>query len=82
MDGGLNMISISEFFNSLSANWVTRIQNADPHNDGWAQLPSIYLDKLETNGTLPLYNFDDTVIFPELDRLFKRRLFKTLIKHL
>ena len=68
-NGGLNMIDVEEFFQSLSASWISRIQNADPNSHRWSQLAHYHLGKLDVDNYGPLYNFDKSVLFTELDVL-------------
>ncbi len=68
--GGLNMINIQVFFDSLIASWITRIFLADPHRDTWVQLARLFTKSFDINNNLQLrYNFDKTVEFKEVANL-------------
>ena len=65
-NGGLNMINIQAFFNSLLASWIKRILIADPNKDNWVQLPIYFLNVVDIEGLNLRYNFDNSVVFPEI----------------
>ena len=73
--GGLNMVDIQSYLDSLSATWITRIRESDPNVDQWAQLPNIFLKSINTNDIGFVFNFDDTVVFKEVENIpsFYRR---------
>ena len=61
--GGLNMINVKAFFQSLLATWVVRILKADPKIDNWVQLPKTFLHDMDAEGLNLRYNFDDSIVF-------------------
>ena len=67
--GGLNMINIQAFFNSLVANWTNRIIEADPNVHGWVQLSSMFLKSFDFAGLYMMFNFDDSVLFSDIEQL-------------
>ena len=48
--GGLRMVDIQAFFDSLLANWVNRILDAEPNVHGWVQLPRLFLKPFDIDG--------------------------------
>ena len=67
--GGLNMVDIRSVFMSFKAAWVLRILKSNPSINSWAQLANYYLKPfLQSNNEL-IFNFDDSVNFPELQLL-------------
>ena len=80
--GGLNMLDIPSFLNSLLASWVPKIQEADPNRNNWVQLPKLLLNKLDIDGIGFRYNFDENVLFPEVNKLntFYREVIKSYNK--
>ena len=78
--GGLNMIDTQLFFDSLIANWINRILNADPNLQGWVQLARVFLKPFDLKGLNVRFNFDDSVLFPKIEELtaFYRRNAKML----
>ena len=68
-NGGLNMIDLQSFIKSLVAGWILRIQAADPNIYSWVQLPKHYLQKLHEVGLNLRFNFDESVIFLETDKV-------------
>ena len=77
-NGGLNMIDLQSFIKSLVAGWILRIQAADPNIYSWVQLPKHYLQKLHEVGLNLRFNFDESVVFLETDKVpsFYREAFK------
>ena len=75
---GLNMIKIQAFFNSLLASWIKRILKTDPNKDNWVQLPVYFLNAVDMEGLNLRYNFDNSVVFPEIAALpkFYEKAFK------
>ena len=67
--GGLNMIDTQLFFDSLIANWINRILNADPNLHGWVQLARVFLKPFDLEGLNVMFNFDDSVLFPKIEEL-------------
>ena len=69
------MVDIQSYLDSLSATWITRIRESDPNVDQWAQLPNIFLKSINTNDIGFVFNFDDTVVFKEVENIpsFYRR---------
>ena len=67
--GGLNMINIQAFFNSLVANWTNRILEADPNVHGWVQLSRMFLKSSDFTGLYVMFNFDDSVLFSDIEQL-------------
>ena len=63
------MINMQLFFNALSASWISRIQDADPNTCNWVQLPKIYLYKLDGQGLNFRFNFDESVIFADVENI-------------
>ena len=63
------MVSIQAFFDSLLANWVNRILDAEPNEHGWVQLPILFLKLFDIDGLDVRYNFDDSVNFPIVESL-------------
>ena len=77
-EGGLNMIDIKSLFDSFKATWVPKIMNANPEIHGWAQLSRLFLKKLiECNLNLKM-NFDDSVLFEELENI--QQFYKEVIQ--
>ena len=78
VNGGLNMINMQLFFNALKASWISRIQAADPNTCNWVQLPKIYLYKLDEQGLKFRFNFDESVIFADVENIpcFYKQAFK------
>ena len=72
------MINIQAFFNSLLASWIKRILRADPNKDNWVQLPIYFLNLVDIEGLNLRYNFDNSVVFPEIAALskFYKKAFK------
>ena len=56
--GGLNMIDIKMLFMSLKASWITKLLNANPATQNWAQLPNKYFKKFLECNTKLVFNFD------------------------
>ena len=53
-------------FMSFKASWVQRFLRCEPSIHGWAQLVHSYLKPfLDSNAEL-IFNFDDTVYFPNI----------------
>ena len=67
--GGLNMIDVRVFCNSLSASWITRILEANPNQDSWVQLPRYFLGTVDIQGLYFRFNFDERVFFPDIQRI-------------
>ena len=64
--GGLNMVDVRSAFMSFKASWVQRFLRCEPSIHGWAQLAHSYLKPfLDCNAEL-IFNFDDTVYFPNI----------------
>ena len=63
------MINIHTFFNSLLASWIKRILMADPNKENWVQLPAYFLQAVHIEGLNLRYNFDNSVVFPEIATL-------------
>ena len=63
------MIDTQCLFDSFKASWVNRIMNANPDLHGWAQLPRIFLHKFNDHGLNLSFNFDESVIFEELNNI-------------
>ena len=62
--GGLNMVDVRSAFMSFKASWVLRFLKCEPNIHGWAQLAHSNLKPfLDCNAEL-IFNFDDTVYFP------------------
>ena len=53
------MIDIQCYFEALKATWISRIQNSDPCNDCWAQIPHVYFTPFNIAQTMLKFNFDD-----------------------
>ena len=72
------MIDPQLFFDSLVANWINRILNADPNLQGWVQLARVFLKPFDLEGLHVRFNFDDSVLFPKIEELtpFYRRMLK------
>ena len=72
------MINIQAFFNSLLASWIKRILRADPNKDNWVQLPIYFLKVVDIEGLNLRYNFDNSVVFPEIAVIpkFYKKAFK------
>ena len=72
------MINMQLFFNALKASWISRIQAADHNTCNWVQLPKIYLYKLDEQGLNFRFNFDESVIFEDVENIpcFYRQTFK------
>ena len=86
-NGGLNMINIQAFFNSLKASWIKRILMADPNKDNWVQLPAYFLKAIHIEGLNFRYNFDSSVVFTEITTIwsyqsFIKKLLNVTIWHL
>ena len=67
--GGLNMIDLSSFFQSIKAQWVNRIVEANPAEDSWVQIPLFFFKTLDIDHSTLKYNFDDSVAFPQISQL-------------
>jgi hypothetical protein len=67
--GGLNMVDIQSYLDSLSATWITRIRESDPNVDQWAQLPNVFLKVINVNDIGLVLNFDNTVVFKEVENI-------------
>ena len=72
------------FFNALKASWISRIQAADPDTCNWVQLPKIYLYKLDEHRLNFRFNFDESVIFDEVENIpcFYKQHLSTTTRHL
>jgi len=68
-NGGLNMVDIKTMFMSFKASWVTRILLSDPKVNGWSQIAYFYLQPFIDCQNNLIFNFDDTVYFPQLKSL-------------
>lgn len=77
-EGGLNMVDIQLYINSLSATWISRLQESNPNIDQWAQLPNIFFNSININDIGFLFNFDDSIVFQEVEYLpeFYRQVVK------
>ena len=63
---GLNMVDVISAFMSFKASWVRRFLKCEPNIHCWAQLAHSYLKPyLGCNAEL-IFNFDDTVYFPNI----------------
>ena len=82
--GGLRMVNIQAFFDSLLANWVNRILDAEPNVHGWVQLPRLFLKPFDIDGLDVRYKFDDSVNFPRVESLpsYYKRMIKSFNKAL
>ena len=83
--GGLNVINIKAFCHSLSASWIIRILEGNPDEDNWVQLPKFFLKMLDIEGLNFKFNFDESVSFPDDQRIPHSSIDKHLyiiIKHL
>ena len=78
------MVNIQAFFDSLLANWVNRILDAEPNVHGWVQLPRLFLKPFDNDGFDIRYNFDDSVNFPRVESLpsYYKRMIKSFNKAL
>ncbi len=68
-EGGLNMVDVQLYLNSLSASWISRIRESDPNSDQWVQIPNVYLKSIEIDDIGLLFNFDETVEFKNIENL-------------
>ena len=81
-NGGLSMIDVESYIESIKASWICRIKAANLKEDSWAQIPMYYFRNAGIELQNMNYNFDDTVKFPELDDLpkFYRECFRSYNK--
>ena len=68
-NGGLNMVDVRSSFISYKALWVKRLLTSDPNVDSWSQIGHLYIKPFLDCDTQLLFNFDDSVDFPDLERL-------------
>ena len=68
-NGGLKMIDIESYFESLKAEWVNRIYNSNPLKDAWVQIPTYIFNINGFSAENLKFNFDSTVHFKELRSL-------------
>ena len=80
--GGLRIAGIQAFFDSLLANWVNRILDAERNVHGWVQLPRLFLKPFDIDGLDVRYKFDDSVNFPRVESLpsYYKRMIKSFNK--
>ena len=64
--GDLNMVDIRSAFMSFKAAWVLSILKSNPSIHSWAQLANYYLKPFLQSHKELIFNFDDSVNFPEL----------------
>ena len=70
--GGLNTdirVDIRSVLMSFKATWVLRILKSNPSVHSWAQLANYYLKPCLQSHKELIFNFDDSVNFPELQLL-------------
>jgi hypothetical protein len=68
-NGGLNMIDLECYADSLKAMWINRIVSSNPDSDAWVQIPIYYFNKIGIDANNLRYNFDNTVEFHDLKKL-------------
>ena len=78
---GLSMINTQAFFNSLVACWTNRILQADPIVC-MVQLSTMFLRSFEFNRLYVMFNFDDSVIFSNIEQLppFYKAMFQQSLR--
>ena len=67
--GGVGMVDIQCYFESIKASWINRIMNAKPDKHNWVQIPYYFLNSIGFDCNELIYNFDNTVNFLELNHL-------------
>ena len=67
--GGLGMVDIESYFQSIKANWINRIKVAHPDIHSWVQIPAQLFSTIDLKYDELEFNFDNTVNFPALQSL-------------
>ena len=68
-NGGLSMVDIKSLFESFKAGWIKRLESSDPVIHSWSQLAMFNFHALGQCDTNLYYNFDDNVVFNEVNSL-------------
>ena len=63
------MVDIKSLFESFKAGWIKRIESSDPVTHRWSQLAMFNFHSLGQCDTNLYFNFDDNVIFNEVNNL-------------
>ena len=67
--GGLNMVDVRSSFMSFKAMWINRLLLSDPNIYNWSQLGHYYIRPFLMCNKDLIFNFDDSVDFPEVNDL-------------